>query len=299
MTRLRFRFCAAASLAAVSLLMSFEAAAEVSAIDDLGRRLTLEAPARRIVALAPHVTELLFAAGAAGRVVGVSRYSDFPPAASGIAEVGDAGRADLERVVMLEPDLVVVWETGGSPGDVKRLEKLGIPVFVTEPRRLADIPRLLRVLGKLAGTADAAEEEARRFEQMLEELARRYGNGRPVTVFYQIWHQPLMTVNAEHMIADVIRLCGGHNVFESSPVLTPVLSAESLLVTDPEVIIASVSALSAQAEVRRFWSSLPSLRAVQRAHLEFIHPDLIQRQAPRILDGAKQVCEALEKARGR
>lgn len=277
--------------------MSFEAAAEVGVIDDLGRRLTLNAPAQRIVALAPHVTELLFAAGAGSRVVGVSRYSDFPPAASGIAEVGDAGRADLERILTLEPDLVVVWKTGGSLGDMRRLEKLGIPVFVTEPRTLADIPRLLRVLGRLAGTADAAEEEARRFEQTREELARHYGNGRPVSVFYQIWHQPLMTVNAEHIISDVIRLCGGRNVFESSPAFTPVLSPESLLVTDPEVIIASVSALSAQAEVRRFWSSLPSLRAVRRAHLEFVHPDLIQRQAPRILEGAKQVCEVLGKAR--
>lgn len=292
-------FHAAASIAAVlSLCLFFEtAAAEVGVTDDLGRRVLLKAPARRIVALAPHVTELLFAAGAGGRVVGVSRYSDFPPAASGIAEVGDAGRADLERIATLEPDLVIVWKTGGSPGDIKRLEKLGIPVFVTEPRRLADIPRLLRVLGSLAGTEDAAEKEARRFEQTREELARRYGNGHPVSVFYQIWHQPLMTVNAEHIISDIIRLCGGRNVFESSPTFTPVLSAESLLAEDPEVIIASVSALSLQAEVRRFWSGLPSLRAVRRAHLEFVHPDLIQRQTPRILEGAKQVCAALEKAR--
>lgn len=298
---MRFRSCAAAPIAALLFLsVLFEAAAaEVGAIDDRGRQVSLKTPARRIVALAPHVTELLFAAGAGGRVVGVSRFSDFPPAASEIAEVGDAGRADLERIVTLKPDLVVVWKTGGSPGDVRRLEQLDIPVFVTEPRRLADIPRLLRVVGRLAGTEDAAEQEARRFEQTLAELARRYGKGRPVTVFYQIWHQPLMTVNAEHMIADVIRLCGGRNVFESSPALTPVLSAESLLAADPEVIIASVSALPAQAEVRRFWSGLPSLRAVWRAHLEFIHPDMIQRQTPRILEGAKQVCEALEKARGR
>lgn len=284
----------------LSLCLFFEtAAAEVGATDDLGRRVLLKAPARRIVALAPHVTELLFAAGAGDRVIGVSRYSDFPPAAAGVTEVGDAGRADLERVLTLEPDLVVVWKTGGSPGDARRLEQLGIPVFVTEPRRLADIPRLLRVLGSLAGTEDAAEKEARRFEQVLEELARRYGKGRPVTVFYQIWHQPLMTVNAEHIISDIIRLCGGRNVFESSPTFTPVLNAESLLVEDPEVIIASVSALSLQAEVRSFWSGFPSLRAVRRAHLEFVHPDLIQRQAPRILEGAKQVCEALGKVRGR
>ncbi len=297
---MRFPVSVSASILAAVLLIlggTFKAAAEVRATDDRGRRISLKAPAQRIIALAPHVTELLFAAGAGRRLAGVDHYSDFPPAAAGITEVGDAGHADLERILGLRPDLVVAWKSGNSAGDVAHLERLGIPVFVTEPRKLADIARLLRELGRLAGSQEMAERAAADFERRLAQLARRYQGGRAVPVFYQIWHQPLMTVNGAHMIANVIRLCGGRNVFESLPALTPVVGAESLLGFDPEVIIASVSAPQAEAKVRRFWARFPTLRAVRDSRLVFVHPDLIQRQTPRILEGAEQVCAELEKAR--
>lgn len=272
-------------LAATSTL-----AAPLKLLDDAGRVVALNYPAARIVALSPHVTELVFAAGAGHKLVGVSSYSDYPAAAKRIPHVGDGGKADAERILALKPDLIIGWLSGNSAADLATLERLGIPVFLTEPRRVDDISRLLEAIGKLAGTEQFAMRAAADFRSGVAELKSNYAGRRPVRVFYEIWHDPLSTVNGEHMISDVINLCGGRNVFAGVSNLTPVVAVESLLAEDPEAIIGE----------RVFMDGLkryPRLTAVKGGHLLFVNPDLIERQTPRVLEGAKAMCDQIERVR--
>ncbi len=273
------------------------AAAEVRVQDDTGHSLVLEMPARRIVSLAPHITELLFAAGAGAAVVGVVAYSDYPPAAQPLPRVGGYDRLDLERILALQPDLVVAWKSGNISGPVQRLQALGVPVYYSEPRSLVDIPHDLIRFGQLAGTEAVAQQAAAEFQDGLQVLRARYAGARPVRVFYEIWHQPLMTVNGTHLISDVIRLCGGENIFADLSTLAPQVSVEAVLAADPEVIIASGMATE-HPEWLDEWRAWPQLAAVRGGHLYVIPPDLIQRHTPRILQGAEQLCTRLGQARG-
>ncbi|HEY7775405.1 MAG TPA: helical backbone metal receptor, partial [Kineobactrum sp.] len=186
------------------------AVAEPVAVKDfLGRSVALEAPAQRIVALAPHIVENLFSAGAGSRLVGVVSYSNFPEAARNLPQVGSYNAFSLEQIIAVQPDLILMWGSGNGAGALEKLERLGIPVYVSELRELADIPDSIRRLGVLAGTTASSEVEARRLEQAFAGLAARYQGSRPLSVFYQIWHEPLQTVNGDHLISQVIGLCGG------------------------------------------------------------------------------------------
>lgn len=284
----------AALLLGFCIASTVQAAIEVR--DDLGRPIKLDAPARRIVSLAPHITEQLFAAGAGDRVVGVVQYSDYPAAAQSLPRVGGYSNLDLEAVLALKPDLIIGWHSGNRAHQLERLDGLGIALYLSEPRKLDDIAHGLERLGELAGTPEPAREAARRFRERHAALAARYRQTTPVSLFYQLWNQPLMTVNDQHLIADVIRLCGGRNVFGSLPQLTPTVSEEAVLAADPAVIVASGMGESRPEWLDR-WRRWPSLQAVRQDGLHFIPPDLIQRHTPRILDGAERLCGFLEQAR--
>ena len=292
----RFRFTAAT--AAVLALSSPASAAGVELMDDTGRRVVLAAPAKRIVSLAPHVTEMLFAAGAGERVVGAVDYSDYPEAARRIERVGGYTRIDLEAVAALRPDLVIGWQSGNRESDLARLQALGIPVYLSEPRNLEDVARNLERLGRLAGSEPTAQTAAGAFRARRDQLAATYSAGEKVRTFYQIWDRPLMTVNDHHLIADVIRLCGGANVFGEVAHLTPTIGVEAVLAANPEVIVASGMG-EARPEWLDQWSRWPQLEAARRDNLFFIPPELIQRHTPRILDGAARLCGQVETARKR
>jgi len=279
-------------------MFALDAAAEIRLTDDAGRSVTLKQPARRIISLAPHLTELLFAAGAGGQVVGAVEYSDYPQAAQAIARIGDSAQLDLERIVALKPDLVVVWQNGNAQRQLEKLLRLGIPVFYNEPRRLADIARAIEQLGRLAGTEAVALPAARAFLGRAAELRARYAGRSPVTVFFQIWDQPLLSVNGEHLISDVIKLCGGQNVFAGLKSLTPEASTEAVLAADPEAIC-GVTAEPGQPGNLNLWKRWPRLKAVVRGNLFTLGSDTISRNTPRILDGARELCEHLAAARAR
>ena len=274
------------------------AAGELRVTDDAGRVVTLAQPARRIISLAPHVTEMLFAAGAGGKIVGAVEYSDYPQAARAIPRVGSFSRIDLERLLALKPDLAIGWKNGNHGADLERLEQLGVTLYVTDPHRLEDVANNIERLGLLAGSGPAARQAAGAFRARRAALQRRYGARPPVRVFYQIWDQPLMTVNGEHVISDVIRLCGGVNVFADLPLLAPSLDVEAVLRADPDAIVASGMA-EERPEWLDHWRRWPMLRAVRHDNLFFIPPDLMQRHTPRLLDGAERLCRALEVVRAR
>jgi iron complex transport system substrate-binding protein len=280
------------------LVASALAGAAITVADDSGRMLTLAQPAQRIISLAPHMTELLFAAGAGGQVVGTVEFSNYPAAAARIPRIGDSAQLDLERIVALRPDLIVVWKNGNAQRQLDKLLRLGIPVFYNEPRRLADIARAIEQLGLLAGTETVALPAARGFLARAAELQRRYAGRPAVTVFFQIWDRPLLTVNGDHLISDVIRLCGGQNAFAALKALTPEVATEAVLSANPEAII-GVTGEAGQAQALERWEKWPQLKAVMRGNLSFIHSDLISRNTLRVLDGAELLCRQLDAARAK
>ncbi len=268
---------------------------EIRVSDDAGQQVVLQHPARRIVSLSPHITELLFAAGAGSSIVGVSAYSNYPPNAETLPRISDGGSLDMEAVLALQPDLVVAWQSGNPDRQVRRLQSLGMTVFLSEPRRLEDIAVTLRKLGELAATGTAAGAQAAAFEQRLEGLRSRYARRPEVGVFYQVWENPLMTLNGEHLVSDVMQLCGGRNVFAALPALAPQIDIEAVLVANPDVIVTAVDA--GDNSMLEAWRRWPELSAVKSNQLYAIQRELLVRQTPRILDGVERLCGILEKVR--
>lgn len=278
------------------------AQATVTATDDTGATVSLAAPAQRVISLAPHVTELIYAAGGGAKLVGAVSYSDYPPEAKQVPRVGDNKALDLERIVALKPDLIVIWRHGNAQAQLERLRELHIPLFFSEPHQLDDVAATLTRLGTLLGTSSTADAAASAYRQDIARLRTRYADRPPVSVFYQVWDQPLMTLNGTHVISDVITLCGGRNVFAKLAPLVPTVSTEAVLAANPEVIVtASAGATKPDTPLPQLekWRAWPSLKAVARNNLFAIDGDLIDRPAPRIAQGAAQLCEDLEVARSR
>ena len=277
---------------ALTLLCS-AAWANLTVTDDAGRTVTLQAPAKRILSLAPHVTELLYAAGAGDLIVGTVEYSDFPEAATKIPRIGNHDSLDLERIVALKPDLVVVWLNGNSQKQLDRLLSFGIPVFYNEPTKLDHIPRSIETLGTLTGTSTQAHATAAAFRSKIEALRSRYANRAPVSLFYQVWSKPLTTLNGQHLVADVISLCGGKSLFANLKPKAPAVAMEAVIDADPEAII-STSVLKDGLEL---WAKWPRMRAVKNGHLYSIDGNIINRHGPRIAEGAQRLCEILDAVR--
>ncbi len=285
-------------LLAVVLLAAGPAHAEIVVSDDTGAIVRLAQPAKRIVSLAPHVTESLFAVGAGSRIVATVDYSDYPEAAKKIPRVGGYSRIDLEAVAAQKPDLVIAWESGNAQAHVAKLRTLGLPLYVTQPNRIEDVASTLERFGQLAGSAETGRAAAARFRERLEDQRTRYSSRPKVHTFYQIWKEPLMTVGGPQIISDAIRLCGGENVFGALPTMAPTVTVEAVIAANPEAIVASGMG-EARPEWLDDWRRWPSITAVARDNLFFVPPDLIQRHTPRLLDGTERLCQHLETARGR
>lgn len=268
----------------------------LSVKDDTGQLVTLPQPARRIVSLSPHLTELLFAAGAGAQVVGAVEYSNYPPEARTLPRVGSYAQFDMERIVVLRPDLILAWQSGNNQAQVAQLKKMGYRVFLSEPRRLLDVADSLEKIGALAGKEALAGRQAELFRARHAALQAKYSQRQPVRTFYEVWNKPLMTVSGQHLIGDVMKLCGASNVFAGMAVLTPTIGEEAVVATDPEVIIAS-GMDEARPEWLGDWRRWPNMKAVRQQHLYFVPPDLLHRHTPRILDGASLFCEQVERAR--
>jgi len=283
------------------LLFSFSgfSLSAIEVVDFKNRLVKLEKPAKRIIALAPHIVENLYAAGAGDFIVGAVEHSDYPPEASKIPRVGAISQYSLEAIVELKPDLVVVYGTGRGLNVLSKLETLGLKAYVSNPQALEDIARSIRDYGLLTAQQTTAEQAAKRFEMRYQALKQRYGAAKIAAkpkVFYQVWDAPIQTLNDENVISDVIRLCGGVNAFGDSPAIAPKVSVESLIATNPDVIIASGMGVE-RPDWLDDWKKWTHLKAVKQEHLYFIPPDIIQRHTPRILEGATLMCEQLEKSR--
>jgi iron complex transport system substrate-binding protein len=281
-----------AGLAACTIALSAHAAITVR--DDDGKPVTLQKPAQRVIAMAPHVTELLFAAGGGDKIVGAVNFSDYPEAAKKIPNIGDNRQVDMERVAALKPDLIVIWMHGSSERQIETLRQLGIPLFHSEPKKLAEIPDSLERLGQLLGTEAVANKAAAELRDKLASLTAQYSKRPPVRVFYQIWDKPLYTLSGSHIISDAMRVCGGENVFASMKVTAPVVDVEGVLREDPEAVFATAEKNYGGVNL---WRPYKSMLAVRNDNLFTVDGHLLNRAGPRMIQGTAVLCEKLELAR--
>ncbi len=280
------------------VILSFASAGlrgEVMVKDDLGNSVRLERPATRIVSLSPHLTEMVFAAGAGDKLIGVVSYSDYPPAALKIPVIGSYQKINYESLVALQPDLVLVWNSGNGPEIVERIKGLGLAVFVNEPKRLPDIADSVAKIGVLASTEKTADQSSVHFIRTYNRL-KANNKKTPVKVFLQLWNEPMMTVNGSHIMSDAISVCGGVNVFADAVPLIPRINIESVVQRNPDIIIATGMA-DERPEWLNYWLVWGDMGAVQNDNLHSINPDILSRHSPRILQGVAQLCDYFDKAR--
>ena len=283
----------------ISLLMPvafLSTASELLVVDDNGAEVRLAGPAKRIVSLAPNITEVLFHVGAGEQIVGADEYSNYPQAAKEIQRVSNYAAANYELILSLKPDLVIAWQSGNGDKIINPLRKLGIPVFVIETGEIERVPNLFRRFGKLSGQDKIAEQRALEFTERLKKLRTANAKKSPVRTFYQIWDEPLITLNGKHMVSSVIELCGGVNIFADAIPLVPYVNIESVVAADPQVIIAGGSQ-DEQPHWFKSWQKWSGISAVIKSQIYLIPADLMQRHSVRILDGAEMMCGFFDSAR--
>lgn len=266
----------------------------VTVHDDAGNAVTLDKPAMRVISMAPHVTETLFAAGGGSRIVGAVNYSDYPEAAKSIPRIGSNREIDMERVISMKPDLIVAWMHNNSERQIEMVRKLGVPVFLSDPQKLEGIPDNVARLGQLMGTQAVADPAAAELRRQLASLRSRYA-GRPIVrTFYQVWDKPLYTLSGRHIITDALRLCGGENIFDKLTVTAPIVSIESVLQADPEAVFGTAEKNYGGVNL---WKPYASLTATRKDNLFTVDGNLLNRAGPRMIAGTAVLCEKLELAR--
>jgi len=268
---------------------------KIRVVDDEAQVIELLKPAKRVVSLAPHVTELLFAAGATNQIVGTVSYSDYPSAAKKVPLVGSYNRIDIENILSKKPDLIIAWSSGNSTDDIHKLKSLGLKVFVSEPKSFADVAENIRSMGRLMATEKAAQSVVSKFLADLKKLKEDFPNNKPVRVFYQVWNDPLMTISDAHLIGKIISFCRGENVFGDLSTIAPRVSIESVIEKNPDVIIAGMTK-DRQLWLKE-WDKWKLIKAVKNRHVYPIDASLVIRQTPRILQGTRKMCEILNEVR--
>ncbi|MYM90459.1 ABC transporter substrate-binding protein [Rugamonas sp. FT82W] len=276
------------------LAMTANASAAITVRDDDGNVVTLQKPAQRVIAMAPHVTELLYAAGGGDKIVGAVTYSDYPEAAKKLPRVGDNRQVDMERIIAMKPDLIVIWMHGSSERQIETLRQLNIPMFHSEPTKLEGIADNVQRLGQLMGTESVAQPAAAEIRQKFAALAKQYSNRPPVRMFYQVWDKPLYTLNGTSIVSDAMRLCGGVNIFADLKVTAPVVSNEAVLQADPEAIFGTSEKNYGGVSL---WRPYTTMKAVRNDNLFTLDGELLNRAGPRMVPGTAALCEKLELAR--
>jgi len=276
------------------LAMAANASAAITVRDDDGNAVTLQKPAQRVIAMAPHVTELLYAAGGGDKIVGAVTYSDYPEAAKKLPRIGDNRQVDMERIIAMKPDLIVIWMHGSSERQIETLRQLNIPMFHSEPTKLDGIADNVQRLGQLMGTESVAQPAAAEIRQKFAALAKQYSNRPPVRMFYQVWDKPLYTLNGVSIVSDAMRLCGGVNIFADLKVTAPVVSNEAVLQADPEAIFGTSEKNYGGVSL---WRPYTTMKAVRNDNLFTLDGELLNRAGPRMVAGTAALCEKLELAR--
>jgi iron complex transport system substrate-binding protein len=254
------------------------------------------APLQRIVSLAPHLTELAFTAGAGERIVATVEYSNHPDAARSIPRIGDAFRVDLERLLAVRPDVVLVWDSGTPAPTVERIRALQLSVVSFQTHRLEHVAQVLREIGRLAGTSEVAERAAADYERNIQELRERYRDRTTVSVFIEVDDRPLYTVNGQHIMSEIVELCGGRNVFADLNSLAPAIGIEAVIAANPQAIISTDDTVPDAAAA---WGRWRHIEAVRTGNVYTLRSDDIARATTRLTVAAEAVCRTLDTARQR
>jgi iron complex transport system substrate-binding protein len=254
------------------------------------------APAQRIVSLAPHLTELAFTAGAGDRIVATVEYSNHPDAARNLPRIGDAFRVDLERLVALQPDAVLVWESGNPAPIIERIRALHLPVVAFQTQRLEHVATALRAIGRLAGTSATADRAASDYERRIQELRDLYRDRTPIRVFIEVDDRPLYTVNGKQIISEIVELCGGRNVFADLNEFAPAIGIEAVIAANPQAIISTDDTVPDAAAI---WERWRHIEAVRTGNVYTLRSDDIARATTRLTVAAESVCRTLDTARQR
>lgn len=262
-----------------------------------GSALKFEGTATRIITLSPHLTEIVYAAGAGDRLVATVEYSNYPEPANDVPRIGDAFRIDVERIIALRPDLVIAWDSGNPRAAVTQLRSLGLAVWSVEIDEPEEIANVLDTLGQLTGQAEPARSASKGIRQRLTALSNQYAGVETLQYFYQIGTRPLFTINGNHLISKGLERCGGRNIFSHEPGLAFQVSYESVIVADPDALFApwqenAPNPLEA-------WQDWPSMKAVGQPALFLLPADPVSRAAPRFLDSLELACKLLHQLRGR
>ncbi|KKL00793.1 ABC transporter substrate-binding protein [Rheinheimera mesophila] len=252
-------------------------------------------PAQRIVALSPHLVEQLYSLGVGDRIVGTTDHADYPEAAKNIPRVGNYAHLQIEKILALKPDLVLAWTDGNPPADLTKLRQLGLTLVDSNPLQLTDIAKELRLLGQLTGAEAEAEQQAQLMEQGLEELEKNYAGKTKVTVFYELWQQPLSTVAQQAWPQQQLELCGAANPFANAIGDYPQVSLEHVIASQPQLIIQPVSVNEPRALLD--WSNWPAIPAVKYQQFSQPNSDLVHRTTSRMLQGVRQLCADIDKTR--
>lgn len=255
-----------------------------------------ELAAKRIISLAPSLTELVYSAGAGDQLVGVVNYSDYPEAALSVPIVGSYNALNFEVIMQLKPDLVLAWQSGNRPQDLDRLKRLGLNLLIRDTQHLDDIANLIEEIGRLSQQTQTASAEANRLRQQLNQLRTRYQDAPKVRVFYQVWHQPTITINGEQFISQAIEVCGGQNVFADLSALAPHVNREAVIQKNPDMIL--LGGLDhVQQKWLKDWQKIPQLQAVQNDHIYTLNADHFQRPTARLIDALDNLCQLMDQAR--
>jgi iron complex transport system substrate-binding protein len=262
---------------------------------------------QRIITLAPHLSELVDSAGGSERLVGVSAYSNYPTSVKQLPITSDARSIDLEKMKSLRPDLIIYWRGGTSESQIQSIKKTfnkDVQFIAVEPKKLSDIATDIETIGKALGTDLIAKKNADVLRLKISELRNKENNQnkqtnisqRKVRVFYQVWAQPLMTLNKDHIISDIIQLCGGEQLFANEKVLVPTVSREAVIKANPEIIFTAVDNQKMSSDWS-MWTSFPQLAATKNKAFVDLDGDIISRPSPRIMQGAQKICSEINRIR--
>ena len=250
----------------------------------------------RVISLAPHITELLFSAGAGNKVVGVVEYSNFPKAALDIDNVGRYNAINIEKIIQLKPDLIIAWKSANRPKDINKLTSLGLKVMFSDPNQLDDIPTEIRHFGRQLNTSKTANLVANQLEQQLKTLRQTYQSKPTISAFYQIWNAPIMTVNGKQFMSQALNLCGAQNSFANLPLLAAEINIESVIAKNPDVILLGGEKTMQQTWLDH-WKKWRTVKAVNNQHIYMLNADTFQRPTQRFIEGIEQLCQTLDQAR--
>lgn len=290
-------------LAAILLSASAASAARddvvtIKITDDAGQQVSLEQAARRIVSLAPHITEILFAAGSGDRLVGTVNYSDYPAAAKAIPLIGGYNQVNFEKILSLNPDLIIAWRNGNSSETLEMLKTLRIPVYLSEPKDLARIANNIRQMGKLTGTTKIATRAAQKFEKQRDQLIEKNSKKPRIRVFYEAWEDPLYTLGNQHFFSDLLTICGGENIFADLNEPSPTVSIESVVTRDPQVMLSGGHHGGRSLKGwKQKWERWTTIQAIRSGQMYLVDQDIYTRSSPRAVEAAADLCSILNRAR--